>query len=53
MTETLICPMTGTKLEVREEDAARFLEKGYTKPEEKKKPARRTTKKADKAAEAE
>ena len=49
MTETLICPMTGTKLEVREEDAARFLEKGYTKPKENKKPARRTTKKAAEA----
>lgn len=44
MAETLICPATGAKLEVRDEDVERFLAAGYSKPEAPKKTTRKTAK---------
>ena len=44
MAETLICPATGTKLEVQEKGVERFLLAGYKKPEAPKKTTRKTAK---------
>lgn len=41
MTKTLICPATGTKLEVQEGDVERFLLAGYKEPAAPKKTTRK------------